>query len=507
MIITVVALAPGTALAQRDVSFPPAKGKPPPPRKSPPRQQSSGEDTGIIPSYGPTMRKTQERTPPPPTTLTVMHKLKYGRTLTYTYADGTVQEFEQWKSYPNDGHRLINFATKRLGDQVIYEYTTKPLASEKGFDPVDIPLLYMAGDYEFKLSDSEVKNLRQYLRDGGTILFNAARGREAFSRATVREMRRVFPNKAFMRVSLDHPLFNCRYRINDVRAMAQGSQLTRSPEVYSIDIGTRAAAILVPWGMGAAWSGKDYHAAGKHLIGESAIRLGVNIVAYTLGGTEYARFLAQDFPVYRGQTRPGDVVRFALAKYRGAWHVNPALQNSLMQTLHANTNIGVSYKPNFVELDAPRLGEFPLVVMTGHYDFRLTSAEVQNLREYLRRGGLLFASAAAGLKPFDIAFRREMRRVLPDQKLVELPPSHPIFSQSWLPIDEVQYTPMVKQESPTLDQPRFFGIFVDDRLAVVYTPYDLFSGVNRESNVYAKGVVAEDAQKLSVNVITYGMSH
>ena len=39
------------------------------PAKAPPKTQTGGEETDVIPDPGPTMRKTQERTPPPPTTL------------------------------------------------------------------------------------------------------------------------------------------------------------------------------------------------------------------------------------------------------------------------------------------------------------------------------------------------------------------------------------------------------------------------------------------------------
>ena len=66
------AVLPTPLFAQREVQFPPAEGKPPPPAKAPPKTQTGGEETDVIPDPGPTMRKTQERTPPPPTTLTVM---------------------------------------------------------------------------------------------------------------------------------------------------------------------------------------------------------------------------------------------------------------------------------------------------------------------------------------------------------------------------------------------------------------------------------------------------
>lgn len=506
LMIAALACAPNAAFAQRRVNFPPAEAPPPPALKAPPKTEASGEDTGVIPDFGPSQRKTQTRTPPPPTNLTVMYKLQYGETLEYVHTDGTVQKFEQWKSFPNDGYYLMSQTNTRLADGNNYQYATKPLASD-GFDPVDIPLLFMAGDYDFKFTDAEVTNLRKYIADGGTILFNAARGREEFSKAVVREMRRVFPQKRFMRSPPDHPLFNARYRINQLMTLVNGVQFQQPPEIYTLDVGTRAAAILAPIGMGAAWSGETYHPQGRHLVGESAYRLGTNIVSYVLGSTEYGRFLAQEFPVYNGRTASGDIFKFASVSYTGSWDVNPAIQNSVLQGLKKNTEIDVDYSPNAVPLDDPRLGEYPLLFMTGHYDFQFTKEEAKGLRDYVERGGLLVATAAAGLKPFDVAFQREIKKVLPDAELLKLPPTHPLFTSGWNPIERVEFTPSALRDDPSLEHAEFYGVFVDGRLAVLYSPYDLMSGVNKESNAYAKGIATDDAVRVVTNIITYALSH
>jgi hypothetical protein len=493
-------------LAQRIVNFPPPDAKAPPPMKSPPRTQASGEDTFLFGENGPSMRRSQERRPPPPTTLTVMVKLEYGDKLQYIHPDGTAQTFLQWQSFKDDGFKIMRYTNERLADGNNYTYATQPLASAR-FDPLDIPLLYMTGDYDFVLSDAEVENLRRYILDGGTILFNAARGRDEFSRAVVKEMRRVFPQKNFLRIPLDHPIYSSRYRVQQVMMMINGVQFMRDPSVLAIDIGTRAAAILVPDGFGAAWSETEYHPAGRHIVGESAVRLGVNLVAYVLGNTEYGRFLAQTFPQYSGQTRHGDVFRFALGRYIGSWNVNPALQNSLLRGLNRNTDIDVDYAPRFIALDDEALLNEPLILLTGHYDFEWSPGEIENLQNYVRRGGLIFASAAAGLSPFDIAFRREIKRLLPDADLIPLPPTHRLFSGAWNPIGEVEYTAAALREDPTLKWPQCYGVIQDGNLVVLYTPFDLFSGLNRESNGYARGVTSEDALRIAIAVITYGMSH
>jgi hypothetical protein len=506
LFVAAAAVMPHRSAGDRRVNFPPADSKPPPSMKAPPKTESSGEDTGIIPGWGPAMRKTQQRSPPPPTNLTVIYKVKYGTALEYVHPDGRVEQFEQWRSYADDGANLMRLVNNKLSDGNNYQYATKPLSSP-GFDPADIPLLFMAGDYDFVLQPEEVRNLRVFLTGGGTILFNAARGRDEFSRAVVREMRKVFPNKAMMRASLDHPIFNARFRLRKVMTMDNGGRFMRPPLVYTMDIGTRGAAILVPDGMGAAWSNASYHVGGKHVMSESAVRLGVNIVAYVLAGTEYGRFLAQEFPLYDGSTSEGDTVRFALANYHGSWDVNPAIQNSVLQALTDNTNIDVDYQPEIVALDDPAMAEFPIVFMTGHYNFVLNKAEMENITRYLRRGGLIVASAAAGLKPFDAAFRRELDRVLPNNPLIKLPPTHPIFSGGWNPINSVTYTPAALRDQPDLQFPEFYGVFINNRLAIIYTPYDLMSGVNRESNAYAKGVSNSDATRLVVNLIVYALSN
>ncbi len=494
-------------VAAQTVDFPPATGKQSPPAKSPNKNINAGEDSSTVPGGGPTMRKTQQRLPPPPPTLTIMYKLEYGGTLQYVHPDGRVESFEQWKSFPRDGHGIVSKANEAL-EGMNYQHATKPLASD-GFDPVDIPLLYLTGDYAFTFTQREVDNLRRFLLDGGTILFNAARGRDVFNRSVVQQMHRVFPDKTFMRVPQDHPLLNARSRIARVSLLADGSRFMQPAEVYTMDIGTRAAAILLPWGAGAAWSDADaYHPQGRHMVGESADRLGVNIIAYTLGGTEYGRFLSQPFPVYSGQDPPvGDAFQFAIARYNGSYDVYPALHNSVLAILRRNLNLTVNYTPAMVDLDSPSIGQYPLLFMTGHYDFTLTDAQVANLRQYLMRGGVVLASAAAGLSPFDIAFRREMARVMEGQAFVRLPPTHPLFTQGPIRIDRVAYSPLVQAENPELDQPEFFGLFHEDRLAVIYTPFDLMTGVNQEPNVFVKGYAQRDAQRLLVNIVAWCLSH
>ncbi|MEZ0257411.1 MAG: DUF4159 domain-containing protein [Chthoniobacter sp.] len=113
----------------------------------------------------------------------------------------------------------------------------------------------------------------------------------------------------------------------------------------------------------------------------------------------------------------------------------------------------------------------PFIWFTGHRDFKLTDKEVENLGEYLRRGGCIWGdSSLPGQRSrFDIAFRREMLRLVPDptQPWKELPPNHQIFTHAW-------YTE-IKNVAPGVnyyDEPIYALMGYGGEIAVIYTAND-----------------------------------
>lgn len=73
----------------------------------------------------------------------------------------------------------------------------------------------------------------------------------------------------------------------------------------------------------------------------------------------------------------------------------------------------------------------PFIFMTGHKNFTFTQAEVENLREYLMLGGALWVdnSLPGRRSRFDIALRREMKKVLPDRDFEPINSTHPAFRE------------------------------------------------------------------------------
>ncbi|MFA7345686.1 MAG: DUF4159 domain-containing protein [Terrimicrobiaceae bacterium] len=113
----------------------------------------------------------------------------------------------------------------------------------------------------------------------------------------------------------------------------------------------------------------------------------------------------------------------------------------------------------------------PFVFMTGTRDFKLSQLEVDNLQKYIRLGGAVWgdSSVPGRNSRFDIAFRREMKRVIPDvdKDWEALPLNHPIYTSQ-------PYYPEIRETPPGLNFYRepIYALKIYGEIAIIYTPND-----------------------------------
>ena len=111
----------------------------------------------------------------------------------------------------------------------------------------------------------------------------------------------------------------------------------------------------------------------------------------------------------------------------------------------------------------------PFIFFTGHKDFHLTPAEVENLRKYLLIGGAIWGDSAfaGGGSRFDVAFHREMKRVLPDADLNFEPLllDDDVFKKSRFSIDDLPAG--MNRRADSIECIKLAG-----KLAILYTPND-----------------------------------
>src|SRR5262245_52582164 len=108
----------------------------------------------------------------------------------------------------------------------------------------------------------------------------------------------------------------------------------------------------------------------------------------------------------------------------------------------------LSYK--VVELSSPEIFKYPFAYVSEPGEMRLTDEEVENLREYIDRGGFVmiddFGGQGQGPQEFE-NFRDNLIRAFPDRDMFELDDKHPLLN-TFYAIDSIQTVhPMTQVKS------------------------------------------------------------
>ena len=199
---------------------------------------------------------------------------------------------------------------------------------------------------------------------------------------------------------------------------------------------------------------------------------------------------------------PPAAFTIARLKYGGGgdWYNGPTEIPNLLRFIRARTPIQTQVEEAQVEVMDENLFAYPVLYLTGHGNIRLTEEEVGRLRTYLEHGGFLFANDDYGL---DAAFRREMKRVFPDKRLVDLPPSYGIFRT---PFPFPNGLPKIHEHDG--GPPQALGIFHEGRLVAFYnTNTDIGDGWDNPEVHNDPPEKREAALRMGANIVVWALSH
>ncbi len=194
-------------------------------------------------------------------------------------------------------------------------------------------------------------------------------------------------------------------------------------------------------------------------------------------------------------------ITIARVKYRGGdWYNDPSIISNLVREINNRTTINCDANQYVVTLQDPDLFSYPFVFLTGHGDIQLSYVEVENLRDYLLRGGFLYADDDYGM---DEAFRREMKKVFPGLEFVELPFSHPIYHCFY---NFNNGPPKIHEHDNK--PPKGYGLFYKERLVVYYTFESNISDGWADPGVHKDPEeIREKAFRMGINIVVYAMSY
>ncbi|CAN5436790.1 hypothetical protein BH23ACI1_BH23ACI1_09180 [soil metagenome] len=198
----------------------------------------------------------------------------------------------------------------------------------------------------------------------------------------------------------------------------------------------------------------------------------------------------------------------------GAWATDyPKADQQFLTVLRRLTNLDAYASEHAVRLADPELRRYPFLYMVevGYMDLR--PEEAKALRDYLLAGGFLFVDDFWGTRQWQ-NFEEQMRHVLPEYPIRNLPLEHPIF-RTFYEIREILQVPAIGniRRGRTWEQdgfePAVLGIF-DERgrlLVMINWNTDLGDAWEWAEQPDYPLKFSTFAYQMGVNAIVYAMSN
>ena len=430
---------------------------------------------------------------------------------------------QSWNAHQSDVANLTRFVEKKWERDMTWQVIDLKTASID--DLVETPVLYFSGK-ENPLPNNPAdrkklaEKLRGYLDRGGFLFAEGYCKGSAFDVGFRQLIKDIFPEPEYTLRLLDvnHPIWSAEEQVPP--------SLMRP--IYGINFGCRTSVVYFPpdppenprpslsclWELSRPGRNVRYNEDVELRI-NAGLTIGMNVLAYATG-----RELRAKDEVLHPTAEQSDSsiesrgqIAIATIRHPGGCTAAPLSVVRLLET--ASEKLGIRTRPEqrIINLTDDALFDYHLVFFHGRSAFHLTDRERRRLREFVERGGTVFADSICASKTFTESFRREMAAAFPDQSLQSIPSTDPIFSTQYGGYDvsqvERQDPPETGSESrkPTIRKvpPSLEGIKIDGRWGVIFSPYDVSCALERHNSVDCRGYTRESAAQIALNVLLYSL--
>jgi hypothetical protein len=400
------------------------------------------------------------------------------------------------------------------------EFTGKEAVPVTAAELLESPVLFFSGSAGFSLDAGRKRALKEYIENGGFIFAEACHGNgcdgTAFDRDFRALMRELFEGSELRRLPPDHAVWYAQEKVDP-------NSLPKDPEfwLWGLDACCRTSVIYCPrtlscyWELAHPYRESSFPPAVKAEI-EAVTRIGGNVLAYATSRELKEKL---DRPQVTVSTPGGKAPRGALVVPKLAHTAGdddaPAALANLMTIVERQLQMRVDHQKRKFAATDERLLDYPLVFMHGRRSFRFSAAERRALKDYLDRGGFLFADAICANPQFAESLRQELKEMYPAAQFTRLPPSHPLFTDEFHGFNLPSVTlrdPQIRAEDDPLTAklvkvaPFLEGLEIDGRIAVILSPYDLSCALEKGASLDCKGYIPADAARIGVNVLLYALS-
>lgn len=387
-------------------------------------------------------------------------------------------------------------------------------------DLLKAPVLVITGNDAIKFSKKLRENLKAYLDQGGTILFDSLGGdgcgdASAFQRSVVGLCNEWFPKSKLTRLPLSHPVWFAQ-------APADPEAIGRDYWVYGVGACCRTPVFYSPRSLTCRWTrggpllrGVDLPVnIGKQVV--AAITIGENILAYATGRQLKDKLAgstsiqASEAPV---PTR-GAIPIATGALGAGEEQVNRALPNAAL-IMREKLTVEVIAAEHPIALSDESLARVGVLYLTGQTEFQLDQASRQALRNYIEREGIVIATPICGSEAFAESVREVLTSLVPHEEFSAMPDEHPAWTTRYGGFDVTNVDIRIPNRKQGKDQalvvshrkgpPVMDVMQVGGVDTIFFSPLDLSCALESQNSIQCPGYPTADAGKIIAGLILYAL--
>ena len=417
-----------------------------------------------------------------------------------------------WLPHPDALRQLVRHVQRAWGRDLTWQ--TVQIENASVVDMLQTPVLVISGKKSLPMTDRQSELLKDYVDQGGTILFDASGdsgcGNAAnFQNSVANFCARWYPDAPLERLPTTHPVWNAERKV-DIDSLPNGFW------VYGVQACCRTAVFYVPQSLTCRWELGD-RLMRRHQDQDSdrardqidhCIRIGQNIIAYATG-RELKDKLDRQVILQTDQlqtTQRGATRIASLNLGAGGEDARRALPHAAT-IIRNQTQVPVSISDGGVSFDAESLAEVSLLWIHGRRSFELTAQQRESLRTFIQRDGVILGSAICGDEAFTKSFREEFAKIV-GEPLESMPADHPMMTTEYLGYDLRSVTirritrgagrQQVRRQTspPMLEYAQREGV-----VTVVFSPLDLSCALESQNSVQCPGYDTQDAAKIVTNVL------
>ena len=371
-----------------------------------------------------------------------------------------------WDKRPRDIANVTRWVEEQTERRLNWQIVDLDVGSVD--DLHDAPVLYVTTDVGLFLTEDEKAKLKQYVEEGGLIVFNADRASPQVAKSVRTLGQDLFPGLAFNALTASGD--------DQLRRSEQfpiGGQ-KRPVKVEGLSNGARLLMLLVPTDdLSTAYQHRDSVARA------SAYQFFANVFLYanekTAVRVKGRTHVVRPDPNVKAET----AVTVARVKYDGRWDPEPGGWRRLSAVSHNADKTDVQTTP-WSPGDAAPAG-CRIAHWTGTDAVSLNDTQRRGLAAFVRDGGLLLVDACGGSPAFDASVRAELAKMFPEaagQLNTPMQAKSPLLTG----VDGKPITPQYRDFAlnalgPLAKAFQLRGLTVNGHLGVVYSPQDLSVGL------------------------------